>query len=237
MAPKPPAKTTVRGGSGLTRKLGPLPLWAWGAIGVAGIVAGLYLKNRLASSTQQSTSNAATPDTSTAGTTYPDLGGATSGGGAGSIPGNNFPDLGTLLSALQPQTGPPAQQQPINITEPSITLPAPLVTYVGLGTSSGAKTQTSAKTAATTPAAAKSALTISPGIVATNYGSNFLPIPVTGPPTVYQSPTGATLATVYNTPHVVVAGPSGGSVSAKTVAAARPGGVSANKQQGVYSIH
>lgn len=236
MAAAKPAPKKAGGGSGLNRKLGPLPLWAWGAIGVAGIVAGLYLKNRLASSTQQSTSNAATPDTSTAGTTYPDLGGATSGGGAGSLPGNNFPDLAGLLSQLQPQQQ-QQQPQPINITEPTINLPPPLVTYYSIpgGTNPAPKVPTSAKQTQTTQPHAITPVT--PVVLGSDYGSNFLPIPVSAPPQTVYNTQGGQAATVYSIPQHVVSGVSGGSVSAHTVAASRPGGVSANKQQGVYSIH
>lgn len=69
----------------LSKKIGPLPAWAWLAIGVAGVVAGLWLKNRLAAGqTSASSSGSGTPASSN-GTSYPDLGGAVSGGGASGV--------------------------------------------------------------------------------------------------------------------------------------------------------
>lgn len=70
----------------LTRKIGPLPLWAWIGIAAAGVVAGIYLRRRLSQSAGSTSSNvpATTGDTGNVGSNYPNLGGAVSGGGTSS---------------------------------------------------------------------------------------------------------------------------------------------------------
>ena len=52
----------------LTQKHGPLPTWAWGGLGVAAILAGLYIRNRSAASTTATTTTGTT-GTDTTGTT------------------------------------------------------------------------------------------------------------------------------------------------------------------------
>lgn len=232
-------------GGGLAKKLGPLPLWAWVAIAAAGIVAGVYLKRHLSASTQQSTQSAS-PDTSTVGTTYPDLGGATSGGAAGSgIAPNEFADFGALLGTLEsagllggqqapPQTGTPQ----FTINEPAISLPAPVVTYVTAPASShGGKTTTSGPPQAVSPIIQQGGQQLAAAIP---YIAS-LPAATTGD--VYASPTPQAtinaIAAAYgggSADHVVTPTASVPKTAA-AVAAARPGGVSSNKQQGVYSIH
>jgi hypothetical protein len=56
-------KAGQKGGNPFTRKIGPLPGWAWCAIGVSGIV--LYLHFKGSSSSSGTSSTTATPDTST----------------------------------------------------------------------------------------------------------------------------------------------------------------------------
>lgn len=69
----------------LTRKIGPLPLWAWVGIAAAGIVAGIYLRRRIGqSASSQSSQVPAAGGTGSPGSSYPDVGGAVSGGGTGS---------------------------------------------------------------------------------------------------------------------------------------------------------
>lgn len=74
---------------GLTRKIGPLPLWGWLLVGVAGIAAGLYIRNKMSasSSTQTAAPSAATiPDTT--GLTGTGSGGGTSSGSGDAISPN-----------------------------------------------------------------------------------------------------------------------------------------------------
>lgn len=85
------AKTAAKGG-GLTRKLGPLPVWAWAAVGVVGIlvVYSIYKKR------QQGAAQAAAPAaTDTLGTSPQDNGLAGAGLTTGSA--SSTPDLTPLL--------------------------------------------------------------------------------------------------------------------------------------------
>lgn len=67
----------------LTRKLGGLPVWAWGLIAVAGLAAGIYLKRR-STNASGALATGSTPSVDNTGTTsYPDFSGATAGGSSG----------------------------------------------------------------------------------------------------------------------------------------------------------
>jgi hypothetical protein len=93
----------------LTRKIGPLPLWAWGAIAVVGL---LYLRKKSAGSSAVGTSTTslpalATETVTTAGGTYTGpVGGAPPGVyyGGGSTPGNTgatfSPPTGESLTGI-----------------------------------------------------------------------------------------------------------------------------------------
>lgn len=91
--------------STLTRKVGPLPLWAWLAIGAAGLAAGVYLRRRLSSSSSSTALPVSVPDTTgstgalgTAGTS------GDSGGGVASanptVPDQSQQEVSDLLGLL-----------------------------------------------------------------------------------------------------------------------------------------
>lgn len=71
----------------LGKKIGPLPLWAWIGVGIAGIIAGRYLQSRIGAGQSAASAGAAAPDLGTGaagvGSSYPDFGGAVSSGAAG----------------------------------------------------------------------------------------------------------------------------------------------------------
>lgn len=85
-APKPPKDKALKGGSGIKKKVGPLPLWAWGVI-VIGMYLGYryYEKNKSASSAATDTTSSTDP--STLGTSA-DGSGASSGGADGTAAGS-----------------------------------------------------------------------------------------------------------------------------------------------------
>lgn len=88
------ATATKSTGSGLTRKLGPLPVWAWAGVGVVAILV-VY---KLYKSRQQTAAQAAAPgSTDTLGTSAQDSGlaGASLGGTPAST--SAAPDLSSLL--------------------------------------------------------------------------------------------------------------------------------------------
>lgn len=63
MAARPPARAA---GKGLTKKVGPLPLWAWGVIIVGGVLVGIYIRNRMSggnSTIPAGTTSTSMPDT------------------------------------------------------------------------------------------------------------------------------------------------------------------------------
>lgn len=125
----------------LTRKVGPLPVWAWAAIGVAGLLAGRWLRNRMTAGQSAASAGASMPatDTSTTptGTTYPDMGGALSGGG-GSVGGGTAPvDYGTAFGAGV-QTASDLIGQGVNLaTSLSAAGVSPGVSAPGTGSSGG----------------------------------------------------------------------------------------------------
>ena len=121
---KAPAKSGGLKGT-LTKKVGPLPLWVWGAGGIVIVGGILYLRSKSGSSTQ--TSTAGTPDASST-----DTGGGSGGGGSGTSTGGGSGGGGTSQdysgsgggsgSASAGPSSPPATST-INPTPP----PAPAV--------------------------------------------------------------------------------------------------------------
>src|SRR6266487_2470187 len=64
-------------GKGLTRKVGPFPLWVWGVGLLSAIALGIYMRRRLASSQTGQATAANTPTEDTSGGTFQGTGGDT----------------------------------------------------------------------------------------------------------------------------------------------------------------
>ena len=100
----PPAGGPAAAGRGranfFTRKLGPLPVWAWGAIGVGGIGVLYYLHKKGSSSSSSAAmpATAAQPATGT-------LGGFDTGGGGATGGGSGGGGLGTFLAGQSAGSG------------------------------------------------------------------------------------------------------------------------------------
>lgn len=84
--PKTAPKATPKGkaGGGLNRKLGPLPVWGWGLVGVGGLLVYRYIQGKQAAAGAQGS------------------GGSGSGGGGGSILPATAP---TIISKLTGSSG------------------------------------------------------------------------------------------------------------------------------------
>jgi mucin-19 len=99
-APEAPSRSTGKGiGARLTRKLGPLPVWAW-ALGVGGLA---FLGYRYWASKNAAASSSTAATAVGAGTTATGAPTDTSGGGGYSDGGGG--QLATLLQTLQTQLG------------------------------------------------------------------------------------------------------------------------------------
>src|ERR1700692_4030612 len=102
VAESPPPKAGKGIGSKLTKKLGPLPVWGWGLVGVvAAYFVYKYISGKSAASAAATTA-ATAPTTGTTGLGSADTTGASGGGSSGYSDGGGGP-LAGLLSQLQSQ--------------------------------------------------------------------------------------------------------------------------------------
>jgi len=108
--PAPEAPSRGGGGSVFTRKLGPMPMWAWLAIGVAVIGVYIYFRRQQGAQAAQSTADTSTPASDvpqfvnqTYTTVSPPAAEAPSGTGTGGTPGPVTPIGTTPVKTARPR--------------------------------------------------------------------------------------------------------------------------------------
>lgn len=124
----PPKTGTSSGGTGLKKKVGPLPVWGWI---VAGLVFYEVYKGGLLSGTSSGTTTSVAPSGANSQPWSYGYSGGGSGGGGGAVPGGGFPGQTGPVSpsgtVIDPTTGLPAPVGPVSSVPPEIPSSAPTI--------------------------------------------------------------------------------------------------------------